>query len=681
MTDETVKFDRGVEGEQGTFAAFDMDAFDDGDTVDPFDNVAGNSFDNDAFDDFDSPQIFAETVDEEVVELVAEPFKTDAMEMEKIFAALSEVLEAEGASGKKAKKAKKSKASKAAKASASQGRHAAAEAAPAGAHAASSKKHEPEFSYEEPETDTPKANLAVKSASAGRHLGASEETRAAIKAAAAERAAVKVKKANRKRRTKVGIIAAVAALVVAAIGVYVGGVIYFGSHTMPNTTVDGTDISNMSIEDAQATLDSRAASYKCSVSGNDFYLLLKSGEIDFNLDSEHLVSKIIEESERFTWPLRLKDSRAYGIDGFTSWNQDKLDAILGDYVTTHNAGVTPSQDAFMAFSYESELYEVFPEVIGSAYYPEKVSETVAASLKTMAPHANLSDDQLILPEIYGDDPDLIEKAETCNQYLRASFDIIVDFNDRWSSAGRVLDHIGGTFISQWVHLQDDGSVFFDEAAMKAWCRKYADSHYTFRTKRTYTRPDGQTVTVGGNTGYDSYGWKYDTNAFYTALVNAILTGRTEPLALPGTGRQSAAVWIDDEHPIDFGNTYIDITISTQIVRYIVEGEEVLQAPTVSGDINSDQGTPYGCFYIVYKLHPTHLRGLDPDGTPYDVPVDYWMSFIGNAFGLHDNPNRSVFGWPWAFRDAGSHGCCNLPYAKAKSLYSMTVLGTPVIIHW
>ena len=127
--------------------------------------------------------------------------------------------------------------------------------------------------------------------------------------------------------------------------------------------------------------------------------------------------------------------------------------------------------------------------------------------------------------------------------------------------------------------------------------------------------------------------------------------------------------------------YIEIDIETQILRYILDGVIVLEADTVSGDFRTGMITPYGVYYLVYKMRNTHLRGQNLDGTDYDVPVDYWMSFIGNDFGIHDNPHRWFFGYPAAFRGYGSHGCVNVPYSKARSLYATTVVGCPVIIHW
>ena len=487
---------------------------------------------------------------------------------------------------------------------------------------------------------------------------------------------VRVRKAKqlRIRRTRIARISVAAALVAALGAVYAYGVHHFSDHVRPNVTVAGTDLSGMEVSEAKAALDARAASYKCSISGNDYYLLVRGEDIDYSVDTQSLVDRIMSDFNRFLWPFLLGGSHTYDFEGICSWNEEKLEAVLAAYTEPHNEGVTQPCDAYVAYSPPDKRFVVVPEVEGNVYRLDDVVSQTRASLSRLELHVDLAEEALVVPTLYRDNEDLIEDAETCNSYLGADFYLVINLEDRWSKPGRVLDHIDGSMLAQWIHL-DNGEVFFDEAAMREWCWQYAKSHYTYQTDRTYTRPDGATFTVSGGT----YGWKYDIDNLYQVLVRCILNGVTGRVVIPMS--QSAAVWVDADNPLDFGNTYIDITISRQIVRYIVDGVEVWQAPTVSGDIRSGQGTPYGAYYIVYKLHPTHLKGINPDGSTYDVPVDWWMSFIGNDYGLHDNPLRYAFGLPWAFRDAGSHGCCNLPYDKAKSLYAMTVLGTPVLIHW
>ena len=77
-----------------------------------------------------------------------------------------------------------------------------------------------------------------------------------------------------------------------------------------------------------------------------------------------------------------------------------------------------------------------------------------------------------------------------------------------------------------------------------------------------------------------------------------------------------------------------------------------------------------------------MRGRPgPDGKPiYLQPVDYWMRVTWSGIGFHDAGYRPVFN-PQQYLTLGSHGCINMPPAKAKELFGMISLGTHVIIHY
>ena len=655
------------------------------------------AFDNDAFDDFDSPKPF----DDDEVELIAHPVEDPWADKEAFIAAVGAAVASAAAEGADAKagrvraskaKARTRSASKAKEKSKAKAKHgpaavgtAKADGAAAAATTASAGRHaahaaEGTASYEEPEAAAHATSLKSKR-TGGRHGSAESETALATRTAlatteAAEAPSVKVRtaKKTRSRKARVAIFSSVAAVLLAAAGVYAYGVYHFTDHIMPNTTVADIDLSGMEVSEAKAALDERIASYKCSISGSDFYLMVRGNDIDFTVDTQGIVDRIMGSTDKFRWPLLMASSRSYDFQGLCSWNDEKLREVLQAYTEPHNEGVTHSADAYVAYSAPDKQYIVVPEVAGNVYEFEDIVEQTRASISRLEYHVDLDDSSLILPTLYRDDEKLANDAETCNGYLGADFDLVVNVDDRWSDPGRVLDHIDGSMLSQWIVIED-GEIFFDEQAMKDWCWDYAKSHMTYGTKRTYTRPDGETFTLDGGT----YGWKYDVNTLYNLLLDNIMAGTTGKVVVPMS--QTAWVWTDEEHPSDIGDTYIDITISTQIVRYIVDGVQVREAPTVSGDFRTGLTTPYGAFYIVYKLRNTHLRGENLDGTSYDVPVSYWMSFIGNDYGLHDHPYRYQFGYPIAFRGGGSHGCCNLPYKDAQYLYATTVLGCPVLIHW
>lgn len=83
-------------------------------------------------------------------------------------------------------------------------------------------------------------------------------------------------------------------------------------------------------------------------------------------------------------------------------------------------------------------------------------------------------------------------------------------------------------------------------------------------------------------------------------------------------------------------------------------------------------TPTGTLYIRSKYPSVNMRGVNPNGIPYDDPHVPWvMGLIGNI-AIHGF-KRVSYGFPQ------SNGCVELPIQAAKSLYSMVQVGTPVEI--
>lgn len=119
-------------------------------------------------------------------------------------------------------------------------------------------------------------------------------------------------------------------------------------------------------------------------------------------------------------------------------------------------------------------------------------------------------------------------------------------------------------------------------------------------------------------------------------------------------------------------TYIEVSISNQRLWFYKNGELVISSNVVTGLRNSHD-TYKGKFRIYGKTRNTYLVGDD-----YRSWVDFWMPFNGDQ-GLHDATWRSSFGGS-IYIYSGSHGCVNLPYGTAQTIFEKAPVGTAVIIY-
>ena len=127
---------------------------------------------------------------------------------------------------------------------------------------------------------------------------------------------------------------------------------------------------------------------------------------------------------------------------------------------------------------------------------------------------------------------------------------------------------------------------------------------------------------------------------------------------------------DDE---EVGNTYVEVDISDQKVWYYKDNNLLVTSDVVTG---KDQVSPtrVGWFKINGRRSNTYLKGPG-----YSSYVNYWMPF-DKGIGLHDAPWRNgVFGGD-IYLTSGSHGCVNMPYDTAKTIYENSSNGTKVLVH-
>ena len=450
---------------------------------------------------------------------------------------------------------------------------------------------------------------------------------------------------------------------------YVAGAIVFMNFFPPNTTVAGMDISMKSNGDVAQMLDGVVNDYTIDIAGqNGFSFHATANDIGMTIDSDATVEAMHSDLNPWTWPAIIVQGAHDETEQLDiTCEQSGYDYKIVNAVSSFNRGAVAPTDATIAFNADKNKFEVVPEIPGTQYDSHALLASMSKAVFALEPKITLTDDDLIQPDVFSTDERLINSAELATGLVSANVTL--------KMADIVVAEINGQNLSQFVHLDENLGVVLDEEGLNNWVVDLSNGFDTVGTERTYTRPDGKVITVSGG----AYGWITDAAGLKDQVMEAIKAGQTTTIDIPC--EQTAATYNGPGQP-DWGSRYIDVDLSEQYVRFYDGDSVIWESACISGSPDGEHNTWPGVWYITNMQSPSKLIGYLPSGEKeYETTVQFWMAFEGNGIGLHDATWQPAFGGSMYAQGYGSHGCVNLPYDAAESLYYMCSVGTPVIAHF
>lgn len=444
--------------------------------------------------------------------------------------------------------------------------------------------------------------------------------------------------------------------------VYVGIALYFGSHFMFYTKINGTDFSMKNVAEVEKYMEQQVDDYVLTLKESDGDVEKIDGrDIDLTYVPGDELKKYVEEQKNFLWITSLWDHPKIEAAVGVKYDETKLSKVTEALECLKKENQTASVNAHPEF--KETQFEVVPEVVGTQIDTKKFDEQIKKALDGFQPELDLLESGCyILPKFVSDSEEVIKAAENMNSYLGA--EITYDFNPN-------TEVVNSEVIAQWITVNDNMEVTFNEKAVKEYIEGLAEKYNTRGKPRKFTTATGNTVTVEGGV----YGWKINQKEEYKLLTANIEKGEKVKRE-PAYSHRAAS-----HGAMDVGDTYAEVDLSNQKAYFIKDGQVVLSSDVVTGNPNRGNATPQGTYTLTYKTRNAVLRGEKrPDGTySYESPVAYWMPFNG-GIGFHDAPWQSSFGGS-RYKSHGSHGCINMPTQKAKEMYNLISDGTPVICHY
>ncbi len=457
-------------------------------------------------------------------------------------------------------------------------------------------------------------------------------------------------------------IAAWTAAVLAAVLLltYLGVSIYFRSHYLFNTTINGQDFSKQTVEDARAFFAGQADAYalKITESGGKTEDITGS-EIDMSWNDSQALDQILKDQNAFAWPMEYFKETSKEITFDISYDKAALEKKVSSLKAVTAEPIQP-QSAYPEF--DGNSYVIKPEVYGTDLDSKKLLKQIHESVARLDEEIDLQKEGFYkAPEYTAESPKLKELCQTLNQYCKASITYEMDIPI-------VVDK---TLISTWLSYDADFHVTLDEAAIRNWMTEFGRRYDTVGTTRPLTTPTGKATEVSGGT----YGWIINEEAEFPALVSSIRNGEVVTKA-PACDQTAAS-----HAPQDWGGTFVEVDLTAQHMWYLENGTVVFESDVVTG--KNSTPTPPGVYNILEKLSPTVLVGNivpETNEPEYRTPVDFWMRVTWSGIGFHDATWQPAFGGD-VYLWNGSHGCINMPYYNAQELYSILQLGTPVVVHY
>ena len=450
-------------------------------------------------------------------------------------------------------------------------------------------------------------------------------------------------------------------IVGALVVIYLGAAVFFMSHFLVNTTVNGKDFSGKTAAVVEDYLKEQVADYELTIlEQNNVSDVISGTDISLTYKENSQVEDALDAQNQLLWIVSLFAKSSADVTIEVEYDE----TALQERIENLQAVTAEQTDPVSAHpEYDGNSFVVAEEQYGTKVDMETLTAKIEQYITEFNPTLDMMDEECyVMPAYTSDSPEVQAACDEMNSYLKASITYPMD-------ESIVVDK---QLISGWITYDAEMNVTFNEDAVREWMREFGSKYDTVGTSRTITTPTGKTAEVSGGT----YGWIVDEAAETENLINSIKNG--EVAEREPAYKQTAA----SHGAQDWGNTYIEVDIAAQHMWYIVDGSNAMETDVVTGLPADGRDTPTGVYSILYTERDSTLKGeVDPaTGKPsYETPVAFWMPFTWQGHGFHDATWQSSFGGS-RYQTNGSHGCVNMPYDKAEQLFGMISAGTPVIVH-
>lgn len=475
--------------------------------------------------------------------------------------------------------------------------------------------------------------------------------------------AVKTRRApeDEEDKTKrVWLIVALVAVVLALVGfLYYVGASHYAGHFPNNTTINGIDVSGMTAERAKKELSDQVADYVLTIharEGQDLTITAEDVELAYVDNGQ--VDALLDQYSPYMWLFHLFGTKTLTAESDTAMNEELAEEAIKNLDCFWN--YTPMEEAKIVDN--GTEFVVQPPQEGTQLDVRRATDAIYTALKDGQTDLDLEEQDLYLkPTGNTDDAAMTETVNRLNGYLQSN--LTVDFGDN-----RIVT-IDASVIRTWIKEDANGNLDLDrELALEFVKKNMAYQYDTFGLKHRVKIHNGMTLELSKG----DYGWCLARGDTTDAILEAVRAGKSGPIE-PKWLYKGMHLGEDD-----IGGTYIEISISEQMMWCYKDYELVVETPIVTGNISKGHGTPYGSVWAIdAKKRDAVLGTVETMG--YSSHVKYWMPFNGNV-GIHDADGwRSKYGGD-IYLKSGSHGCVNTPEDAVRQIYETVSIGTAVVVY-
>ena len=466
-------------------------------------------------------------------------------------------------------------------------------------------------------------------------------------------------------KIRLGIIGGIIVAVIVWYSVVAAG---YRSKYLPNTYINGFDVSGMSSDYAEQLLKDSVEDYLLEIGFRGGKTeAIRNTDINLTYVSSNEAAAILKGQKRAGWiRSRFGKVSSYSVQTSFQYDKAKLKMFLEAMPEFQAANITSPRDAHVVRN-PNGTYRVAEEFLGNEPDEDVVINAVNEAVNASAKRLSLYEIEGAYkePKVKADDAQLTAHAEKLNKFITHKITI-----NRKDNQTTVVD---SSDITNWVSYDEETDTYsIDDDTVYDYCygvfMKIAKEDNDIKTVMKFKPRNYAEVTLP----CADYGYELDLGDEAHKLFD-LVTGDAEEASMEVSNAIPTSV------DPTFGGNYVEVDVTNQKVYIYKNGETVLTTDCVTGTENYyERRTPSGVFSIVDMERDRLLSSSDPEHG-YSSPVSYWMPFFG-SYGMHDADWRDEdnFGGE-IYTYAGSHGCVNLPPSIAGEVYDTVEIFMPVVV--